>query len=165
MLLKDNLSIFVEKAKANFIKDGFLTSILAAMIDGQLQIIMLQMENNEDKEAFSQRMQDLISKNRLSEYIMIVEAWQAEVKDNLEEIRDWLKTHGTLATRPDRKEIVSILYASAKEEIHYTADINRGIIPPVLDNWNTSTRKVEFRIEEFSSRFSGLFIRSKSGAN
>lgn len=164
MLLKDGLPDFVEKAKANFAKDKFLTPVFIAMIDNHPQFIIMKMKDQQEKESFSQKIQGLIAKNKLTEYIMITEAWTAEVHD-ITEIRKWLANNGSLENYPNRKEIVSILYASSTEEIQYTADINRGIIPPVLDNWQTSERKIKVRPEEFSSRFSGLFTRSKAGNN
>lgn len=165
MLIKDILSDFVEKAKDNFKKYGFLTPIFAGMVDNKPLIMVMPTSSQEEKENFSLRIQQLISKNRLTEYIMINEAWAVEVENDLDEVKNWLGTKGSLESWPGRKEIVQILYCSATEEIQYTADINRGIIPPVLENWDSSKRKVQFQIGNFSARFQSLFLKGKAGAN
>ena len=165
MLIKDSLSDFVEKVKFNFKKDGFLTPIFAGMVDNKPLIMVMPCASQEEKEQFSCKIQQLIAKNRLTEYIMINEAWAVVVEDNLDEVQNWIGTKGSLESWPGRKEIVQILYCSATEEIQYTADINRGIIPPVLENWDSSKKKVQFQIDSFSARFQSLFLKGKAGAN
>ena len=128
MLIKDSLSDFVEKAKANFKKDGFLTPIFSAMIDGKPLIMIMPVSSQQEKEEFSLKIQHLISKDRLTEYIMIYEAWAANIQNNLDDVRNWIATKGSLESWPDRKEIVMILYCSATEEIKYTADIKDNLI-------------------------------------
>ena len=164
MSLKDNLSALIEIVKANFSKDQSLSPVFIGIIDNKFSSMLMPCSSQEEKETFSLFIQDLIAKNRLAEFVMISEAWTLAVDDILE-VRDWLKTHGSLQNHTRRQEIVSILYCSAKEEIHYTADINRGIIPPVLENWNQSERKTQLKIDEFSSRFQNLFLKGKAGAN
>jgi hypothetical protein len=164
--MKESLVIFTEGARVNFSVFGHLVPVFAGVLDGEPQIFGVVWENPSQKEAFAQKVQDWIAQGRLKEYILVVEAWAVNVPDGEQhKVTEWLRTHGSLADYPDRHEIVTVMYASASEEIEYTAEINRGIIPPLLGNWNVSHRKVRFSADDFYTRFQGLFLKGKAGLN
>jgi hypothetical protein len=164
--MKESLVIFTEGARVNFSVYGHLVPIFAGVLDGEPQIFGVVWEDVVQKEAFAKKVQQWIAENRLKEYIMVVEAWAVNVPEgDLYAVQDWLRQHRTLESYPDRHEIVTVMYCSAQEEIEYTATINRGIIPPLLGEWNVSQRKVRFNHQDFSTRFQGLFLKGKAGQN
>jgi hypothetical protein len=36
---------------------------------------------------------------------------------------------------------------------------------PMIGEWKISQRKVKFNVEDFTTRFQGLFLKSKAGQN
>jgi hypothetical protein len=166
-VLKESLVVFTEGARVNFKVYGHLVPVFAGMLDGEPQIFGVVWEDAAQKEAFARQVRDWIAADRLKEYIMVVEAWTANIPEgDQHKVRDWLKSHGTLQNWPDRSEVVMVLYCSPTEEIEYTADIIRGRIPaPMIGEWKISQRKVKFNHEDFTTRFQGLFLKSKAGQN
>lgn len=165
-VLKDSLAVFIEGAKVNFKLHGHLVPVFAGVLDGEPRIFGTAWEDASQKEEFAVRVRDWIAAGRLKEYIMVVEAWTANIQEDEQiKVRDWLKTHGSLKNWPDRSEVVMVLYCSASEETEYTADIIRGRITPVIGEWKFSQRKVNFSFENFNTRFQGLFLKSKAGQN
>lgn len=162
-LLKEDLPVFVRKAEENFKKYGYLAATFIAVLDEKPQIFSLVLKLPSDKEAFAQQIQQWIAENRLSEYIMIFEAWAAFADQA--ESNKWLEIHGTLENWPNRNEILCVQYCSPTEEISYTTTINRGKIPVTLEKWDIAHQDVKFNSREFSSRFQGLFLKGKSGQN
>lgn len=164
--MKESLIIFKEGARVNFSVFGHLVPVFAGVLDGEPRIFGVVWENANDKEAFAQKVRDWIAQGRLHEYILVVEAWTASVLPGEEyKVQQWLRENGSLENWPGRQEVVSVIYCNPKEEIEYTADINRGIIPPLLGDWKVSHRAVKFNTDDFFTRFQGLFIRGKAGLN
>jgi len=164
--MKESLIIFTEGARINFQVFGHLVPVFAGILDGEPQIFGVIWEDAAQKEAFAQKVQQWIAEDRLKEYILVVEAWAVNIPEgDQQKVRDWLREHGSLEHWPERTEIVTVMYCNAKEEIEYTADINRGIIPPSLSVWKVSQRKVRFNQEDFTTRFQGLFLKGKAGQN
>lgn len=159
--MKDSIPVFIEGAKVNFRLYGHLTPVFAAVIDGQPQILGVSWSNSQDKDAFAKQIQNWIAENRLTEFIMVVEAWAATNSDNVQE---HFQKHGTIQDFPDRKEIVIVRYCSANEEIDYTTDIIRGTIPH-LGDWHKIEREVKFSMIDLSTRFQGFFLKSKVKQN
>lgn len=166
-VLKDSLAVFTEGARVNFKIHGHLLPVFAGMLDGEPRIFGIVWEDAAQKEAFADQVRDWIATDRLKEYIMVVEAWTANIQEGEQnKVRDWLKSHGSLQNWPDRREVVMVLYCSPTEEIEYTADIIRGRMPlPMIGEWKISQRKVKFNVEDFTTRFQGLFLKSKAGQN
>ena len=163
--LKESLVVFKEGAKVNFNLYGHLVPVFAAMLDGEPRIFGVVWDGPEQKEAFAEKVQGWIAENRLTEYIMVCEAWTANIKDGDQgKVQEWLKNHGSLQNWPNGSEIAVVLYCSAKEEIECTADIIRGTISS-LGEWKTNHREVKFDIQNFTTRFQGLFLKGKAGQN
>lgn len=168
--LKDSLKVFTTGAEANFKLHGYLTPVFAGNFDGEIKIFSIKMENVEQKEEFAKQVSDWIAnghltKGHLTEYVMVCEAWFAKVhNDDVNDVSDWLKKEGSLQNYPNRKEVAVVSYCSPKEEIEFTADIIRGIVPS-LGNWETNQRKVDYKIENLTTRFQNLFLKGKSGQN
>ena len=167
-VLKDSLVIFTEGAKTNFKLHGYLLPVFAGVLDNVPRMFPVVWEKPDEKEAFAQKIQQWIAAGRLREFVMVSEAWAANIQDGEQgKVQEWLNTHGSLETWPDRKEVVIVQYCSSDEEIEYTADIIRGIIPYAtkLSEWNINIREVKFNSHDFNTRFQGLFLRSKAGQN
>jgi hypothetical protein len=164
--LKDRLPNFLQIAEANFKKDGYLTPVFIGEIDGKSQILILNFQNQEDKDAIATQIQTWIAEGKLTEYIMVIEAWAAETLD-MEAVQGHLEEHGSLESWPNRKEIASITYHSATEEISYTTDIIRGTIndKPSLGEWFKIEKKTKFNMMDSSIRFNGLFLKGKAAQN
>lgn len=109
---------------------------------------------------------DWITQGKLNEFIFVCEAWTAIIEPgDREKVQQFIAEHGSLEGWPNRGEIVQVLYCSPEEEIEYTADIDRGTMPPLLGKWRKTVRQVKFNPADFSTRFQGLFIRAKAGQN
>lgn len=143
MSLKDSIVIIVEQAKVNFKAYGYLSPVFIGFLDGEPQTIPIP----HDKDEFSKQIKEWIGQNRLTEYVMVAEA-TATPTDGIS----------------PQREVAAVIYCNAKEEIHYTADLIRGIIPE-LGKWNVTSNKVQFNQQDFSARFQGLFLRGKAGQN
>lgn len=164
--MKESLVIFTEGARINFKVFGHLVPVFAGVLDGEPQIFGVVWEDASQKEAFAKKVNDWIAQDRLKEYILVVEAWAVNIPEGDEQkVRDFLREHGSLEKWPDRHEIVTVMYCNPVEEIEYTADIDRGIIPALLGEWKVSRRKVRFNHDDFSTRFQGLFLKGKAGQN
>lgn len=165
-VMKESLVVFTEGARVNFKVYGYLLPIFAGVLDGEPQIFGVVWSSPAEKDAFAKKVQSWIADGRLTEYIMVVEAWTANIAEgDQQKVRDWLREHGSLESWPDRSEVVMVTYCSPSEEIEYTADIIRGTIPPMIGEWRVNNRKVRFNHEEFSARFQGLFLKGKAGQN
>jgi hypothetical protein len=161
--MKDSLIIFTEGAKVNFQVYGYLVPVFAGVLDGEPQMFAVSWEDRAQKEAFAQKIKTWIAENRLTEYVMVVEAWTAPA---MESVQEWMKTHESLENHPERKEIVLVQYCSPDEEIWFTADIIRGTISvPMIGKWEKFHRKVKYSRDDFSARFQGLFLKGKAGQN
>ena len=168
MSIKDSLVVFTEGARVNFRLYGYILPVFAGLLDNEPQIFPVIWENLEAKESFAKQIYDWIASNRLKEFILVSEVWTALIQEvDRSKVQDWLKTHGSLENWPARKEMVMVQYCSPREEIEYTAEIIRGIVPhaTTLGEWKINTQKVELNSEDFSTRFQGLFFRSKAGQN
>jgi len=164
--MKESLVIFTEGARINFQVFGHLVPVFAGILDGEPQTFGVVWENATQKEEFSKKVEQWIAQDRLQEYILVAEAWAVNVPEgDQHKVRDWLREHGSLENWPDRHEIVTVMYCNAQEEIEYTAEINRGIIPPLLGDWKVNHRKVRFNHDDFFTRFQGLFLKGKAGNN
>jgi len=165
--MKESLVVFTEGARVNFKVYGYLVPIFAGLLDGEPQIFGVAWEDAAQKDAFALKVRDWIATDRLKEYIMVVEAWTANTSwRDQAKVLQWLETHGSLQNWPDRSEVVMVIYCSPTEEIQYTADIIRGRIPvPIIGEWKISHRQVKFNLEDFTTRFQGLFLKSKAGQN
>jgi hypothetical protein len=161
MALKDKIDVFLNGAKTNFEKYGNLLPIFACILDERTKVFGLVWKNAEDKELFSQQIKQWISENKISEYIMVTEAWSLSDFENAQE---WIQEYGTLEMHPSRKEMIVVQYCSAQEEIDCTAEIFRGSIITVGE-WQVIQRDVRFRPEDFSARFQGLFLKGKASQN
>lgn len=166
-VLKESLVVFTEGARVNFKTHGHLLPIFAGLLDGEPQIFGVAWESPSDKEVFARKVCDWIAANRLKEYILVVEAWAVNIQESEQsKVQEWLKTHGSLQNWPNRSEMVMVLYCSATEEIEYTADIIRGTISsPMIGEWKVNHRKLKFNSTDFTTRFQGLFLKSKAGQN
>lgn len=165
MSLKDSLVVFTEGAKVNFNLYGHLVPVFAGMLDGKPQIFQIVWNSPEEKTAFAKKVQGWIAENRLTEYIMVCEAWTARIEDGEQsKVQDWLNSHGSLQNWPNGGEIALVSYCSAKEEIECTAEIIRGTISS-LGEWKTNHREVKFDIVNFTTRFQSLFFKGKAGQN
>lgn len=161
--MKDSLVVFLEGARVNFRIYGYLLPVFAAVIDGEPQIMGVKWDDNAGKEEFANRISKWISENRLTEFILVAEAW---VASNIAEAKKHLAEHGSLENFPGRKELVTVSYCSAREEIECTADIIRGIVgEPTLGEWRREERQVRFNSEDLSTRFQGLFLKGKASQN
>lgn len=163
--MKDSLVVFIEGAKVNFKLYGYLTPVFAAVLDGEPQIMGVIWSSPAEKEIFAKKVQQWISENRLTEFIMVAEAWVADVND-LSQATEHLREKGSLESWPNRREIVIVTYCSPHEEIECTADIIRGTIGlPILSNWQQVEKQVKFNLTDFSARFQGMFLKGKAGQN
>lgn len=158
--MKDSLEVFLEGARVNFRLFGKLIPVFAGMLDGEPQIMSVVWENGADKQKFADQVQNWIRCERLTEFIMVVEAWAAPASS-----LTYFKQHGTLETAPDRTEIVIVTYTSPSEEIQCTAEIIRGTIGAELGPWQRSDRKTQFNLDDFSTKFQGLFLKGKAEQN
>ena len=171
------LVVFSEGAKVNFNLYGYLTPAFIGVIDGEPRIFPIVFEKPEDKDELAQKIHDLIASDRLKEYILVTEAWSANIQDgDQSKVRKWLETYGSLQNWLNRSEVAMVMYCSPNEEIDYTADIICGRISKVniageqvelktIGEWKISNRKVNFNIEDFTTRFQGLFLKGKAGQN
>ena len=165
-VMRKSIVVFTEGARVNFSVHGHLVPIFAGVLDGEPQIFGVIWTDAAQKENFARQVIQWIAQDRLKEYIMVVEAWAVNVQDgDQSKVQNWLREHGSLKKWPDRGEIVIVLYCSPNEEIEYTADIDRGIIPPLIGEWRITKRQVRFNHEDFSTRFQGLFLKGKAGQN
>lgn len=163
--MKDSLVVFLEGAKVNFKLFGHLIPVFAAVLDGEPQIMGVVWSDASEKEIFAEKVKQWITEGRLTEYIMVVEAWAADTSD-LSEVRQHLSKKGSLESWPGRREVVIVTYFSPSEEIECTADINRGTIGlPTLGEWSRVERKVSLNPLDFSARFQGLFLKGKAQQN
>jgi len=162
-MMKDSLVVFLEGAKANFKLFGYLTPVFAATIDGEPQIMGVAWNDFAEKELFVNKIKQLISENRLTEFILVAEAWAADTDDFAKTV-EHLCEKGSLESWPGRREMVIVTYCSPTEEIDCTADIIRGTISS-LGEWKQLERQVKFNSTDFSSRFQGLFLKSKAEQN
>ena len=176
--LKDSLVVFTEGAKVNYKLYGYLTPVFAGMLDGEPQTFALVWENPQDKDAFAKKVCEWIASNRLTEYILVSEAWSVNVNEenNKKDIQKWLLEHGSLENWKNRSEVAMVIYCSPNEEIDYTANIICGkITAPNIDgeevtvktlvDWNVNYRKLTFNVMDFNTRFQGLFFKGKAGQN
>ena len=163
--VKDSLVVFLEGAKVNFKMYGFITPVFGCNIDGEPMIMPIIFRKPADKENFRQKILDMISVNKLKEFVFVSEAWTAvSKKEDMSDIQEWMTENGSLEGHPNREEIVSVLYCSATEEIQYTSRIIRGKIA-ILSEWQVDKRSGQFEISELGTRFQGLFAKGKSGQN
>lgn len=163
--MKDSLVVFLEGAKVNFRLFGHLVPVFAAVLDGEPQIMGVVWTDPSEKEAFAQKVQQWISEGRLTEFIMVAEAWTADATD-LSAVRDYLSEKGSLESWPGRREVVMVTYCGPSEEIECTAEINRGTIGlPTLGDWSQVSRRVSYNPLDFSARFQGMFLKGKAQHN
>ena len=163
MKLKTLIEAFLQGAEQNIKSDGKILPIFVFIHKDQVCMQPLIFENNQDKEDFSAYVKKLIEQDKISEYIMLTEAWTVHEK-NLIETQEWMRKNGSLQNHPNRKEMVILQYSSVQEEISYTAEIIRGTIVS-LDKWNATQNTLGFKPEHLSTRFQGLFIKGKAGLN
>jgi hypothetical protein len=164
--LKDSMSIFLNGVRLNFSTFGYIEPAFICFIEGKLKIFALIWEKPEDKDTFAAMIQSLIASNAINEYVMIVEAWIARTDMNgYSNVREWLGQHGSLSNFPNRDEAVMIQYCSSKEEVQYLAKINRSGEKPTLENWQESKNSSAMSLLELSTRFQGLFPKSKAESN
>lgn len=160
--MKDSLVVFTEGARVNFRLFGKLLPVFAATLDGEPQIMAVLWESREDKQKFANQVQEWIKSGRLSDFIMVAEAWVAPMDTALPHLRE----NETLETAPDRTEAVIVTYSSPSEEIQCTAEIIRGTIGVAeLGPWQKSERKAKFDLDDFLTRFQGLFLKGKAEQN
>lgn len=162
--VRDSLVVFKEGARVNFKLYGRVMPVFGCNLNGEPQIIGVEFKNRADKEAFRSMISKKIASGELKEFVLVSEAWTAEITDQ-EEYNEWVKEHGSLENFPGREEIVSILYCSPEEEIQFTAAIDRSTMP-VLGEWEMTSRKPSIpSVGGLSSRFQDLFVLGKSGQN
>lgn len=161
--VKDSLDVFVQGARINFEMWGKVLPVFGCNIDGEPMTLPVRFQTPDDKEKFRQKIIDLISKNKLKEFVFVSEAWTVTTK-NFDDVNNWMSEHGSLAVHPDKKEIVSVLYCSPSEEIQYIAAINRGKIP-TLAPWEIHRSSPRFSTQDFNTSFQRLFILGKAGQN
>lgn len=162
--MKDSLVVFLEQARVNFKLFGYLVPVFAVVLDGEPRILGVSWKNPAEKDAFAHTIEQWIAENRLTEFIMVAEAWAASV--NLPDAIQHLKQQGSLESWPGRQEVVVVTYCSPHEEIECTADIIRGTMGlPTLGSWSQVERQVRFNQSDFSARFQGLFLKGKAEQN
>jgi hypothetical protein len=160
--VKEMIEIFKEGAKINFNHYGYLTPIFSSIIDGEPYVCALKFDTKEDKDKFSKWIIEMIQNDRLKEFIMVNEAWAVETKDQ-KNLINWMQTND-LKDHPDAYEIAIVNYCGPTEEIQCTARILRDTIT-TLSEWQISKQPVKFSLDSFTSRFQGLFLKSKSHLN
>jgi hypothetical protein len=165
-MLKNFIENIKNAALKNFEKLGQLTPVFISEINGERVIMPLHWETNEDKDTFSDFIQKMIVSGYVREYIMVTESWIAKSSEaDFNNVQDWLKEHGSLKDYPNRSEAIMVQYCSKDEEIQHIADICRNGNSTVIGDWTTNRKEVRIPVVELSSRFQGLFPKSKASLN
>ena len=159
-MLKDNLQAVLTMAEKNFQLFGNLATVFLLMVENEVVVEQVCFRTIQDKEDFSNKLKTLISQRRLTEFIMITEAWCADARTVQRE-----EYKGSLEHYHGRKEIAIVSYYSPKEEIDFTADIIRDTIPS-LSKWIRTERQILSAASiVHNPRFQNLFLKSKVSEN
>lgn len=156
-LLKDDVQKILDMAVVNFQNDGILAPVLLGVFEGKKKLIALNFDLKENKELFVGTLLNLIEQGKLTEYILVIEAWM--VKDNQgKEIDKIIKQHNSLQSHPQRREVLMVQYCTPIEEIHFISEIQRGTNPVSLSEWE----KLELSNSYSQGRMQSLFKKGRA---
>jgi hypothetical protein len=151
--LKNDLEKILDMVKNNFENDGFISPALIGNFQGTKKVIMLDFDLNEKKQSFTDNLKKLISRGDLQEYALITEAWSLKtLAENKDLANSWIDQNGSLASHPQRQEIILVQYSSPEGEIHFMCDIIRGINEVNLGDWD----KIEMKADPINVASSGI---------
>jgi zona occludens toxin (predicted ATPase) len=92
---KKCLVVFTEGARVNFNMHGFCVPVFAGVLDGEPRTFGVVFEDQASKEAFAKQITDWIAQGRLTEFIMVMEAWNAIILPHeLEKVQQFIAERG-----------------------------------------------------------------------
>ena len=125
MILFDEIERIKNFTEELFTKDGRIQPILFGIFEGEKKIILLNFDVASNKTAFINKLLDLISQGKLTEYVFVAEAWM--IKQDKDVDTDAVcNDYGSLKNHPKRQEVIVIQYCHPLQEIQFVCDINRG---------------------------------------
>jgi len=151
--LKNDLKRILDMVKNNFENDGFISPVFIGNFQGTKKVVMIDFDLNENKQSFTDNIKMLISQGKLQEYAFIMEAWSLKTPvENKESVNCWMDQNGSLASHPQRQEVILVQYSNPEGEIHFMCDIIRGINEVTLGDWD----KIEAKANPISLASSGI---------
>ena len=157
MLLRNQLGSLLDQVQDNFHRHGRLAAVFMLNLKGSQKLMPAPMRLVADKETQAAFIKYLIRDEGLLEIVLIHEAWFGKGGVVLQHYRK----HGTLAKYPQRREALSVFYASPTEEIAHLAEIFRrpGEKKASLGSWERMVVVSEGRSKdvELQARFCGLW--------
>lgn len=155
-MLKDEIEKICEYAMDSFSHEGSIAPVLFGIFEGEKKMILLDFDVSKHKQVFADKIKSLISQGKLTEYILICEAWILRQNANEPLPNNGLKDH------PKRQETILVQYCHPTEEIHFLCPIIRGI-----DNQYTfgEWEKLDVRSDVGRGRFQSLFAKGRAEWN
>ena len=127
---------------------------------GKKKFIALNFDLKKHKQMFVDKLLSFISQGKLTEYILVIEAWMLKEKQD-ENIDKIMREYDSLQSHPQRREVLMVQYCNPIEEIHFISEIQRGTNPVSLSEWE----KLDFSKSHSQGRMQSLFKKGRAGWN
>lgn len=146
--LKALLPKLLEHARELFLNDGTHGNILFYMEGKKLNIALVLMGTNEEKDRFAAFLHNLAKKG-MNELVFLMESWTSDPERGPETLK-WYQEHGAISNCPHRLEALTASYQArdGDNELHM-ATIRRE--PLRLDIWT------KINIDGAEGRFANIF--------
>lgn len=144
----------MEAAKSNFVSFGRLEPVVIFKIDGKMAVQILSGDKDEQIGFIC----NLIEKNAIRDYVMIVEGWAAPKNKESDEV---LKQNKSLEECSDKKEIILFQHSCLKTDSMYMCEINRNGNKFFFSEWNCNSQPASI----FSGTFQSLFLKTSARNN
>ena len=160
MSLDSLVPVFLDGARSNFFKYGYLMPVLFTFTD-RVNVIGVPLQAPEDKDALEDFLLDLIRSNSVKEFLFICESW---ISHDSNVALKHLAEHGSLEHCPNREEALVAIHSRPHIETVYKSAISRQGNEVSLNEWTEENQKTN-PATLLNQRFGALWERAKAGSN